>query len=634
MLNKYYLITFFSRLLLLVGILFFSSVFTALPVVAAPFAYVTDVAFNNVLVIDTTTNAVVGTIAVGDGPYGVAVTPDGKHAYVTNIVSNNVSVIDTTTNAVEATVAVGGSPYGVAVTPDGKHAYVANAGTDTVSVIDTTTNAVVSTIAVGGLVYEVTVTPDGKHAYVTSGSTPGNVSVIDTTSNAVVSTIAVGGSPYGVAVTPDGKHAYVANVGSDTVSVIDTTTNAVIGTIAVGDGPWGVAVTPDGKHAYVTNLISDIVSVIDTTTNTVEATVAVGIDPRSVAVTPDGKHAYVANVNSNDISVIDTASNTVNATIPVSGAPGGVAIQQYKSPEELSKGMSALRYVSGLVVNRAGLYVAAFDPLLPLCPGLVLPCSALATGALVAGLTEGYLISNIINDPPDYSYNKIFKPLPHPPLVALDLTAGFPATLVASANKSFQDEASLYSMLEAWLVTLERYNAAVTAGDAVAIASQKRALEDYILQTSKLALLVNISYSQYISDLKDFFSELTITDQQLQETKDRLANEGFNSLELTMFRRYGLDDIAIQEILDKLISLDFSSIDKNVFRAAIDSANFFKELSNFTGKVYISTRPTNVKQCMNDGWKDFGFNNQGRCIQFITPLLPTDPKRKNNGVKK
>jgi YVTN family beta-propeller protein len=62
---------------------------------AAPFAYVTNQGSNNVSVIDTATNAVVVTIAVGNNPYGMTGTPDGKHVYVTNSASNTVSVIDT-----------------------------------------------------------------------------------------------------------------------------------------------------------------------------------------------------------------------------------------------------------------------------------------------------------------------------------------------------------------------------------------------------------------------------------------------------------------------------------------------------------------------------------------------------------
>ena len=47
----------------------------------------------------------------------VAVAPDGKHAYVTNLASNNVSVIDTASAAVAATVPVGNNPVGVGIVP-------------------------------------------------------------------------------------------------------------------------------------------------------------------------------------------------------------------------------------------------------------------------------------------------------------------------------------------------------------------------------------------------------------------------------------------------------------------------------------------------------------------------------------
>jgi YVTN family beta-propeller protein len=69
-----------------------------------------------------------------------------QNAYITNSGSNTVSVIDTATNTlVGSPIAVGNLPYGVAVTPDGRRVYVANYYSNTVSVIDTATNAVVGT---------------------------------------------------------------------------------------------------------------------------------------------------------------------------------------------------------------------------------------------------------------------------------------------------------------------------------------------------------------------------------------------------------------------------------------------------------------------------------------------------------
>ena len=105
---------------------------------------------------------------MGTSPRGVAVTPDGKHAYIANVISNNVSVIDTSTNTVVGTpILVGDSPSLVAVAPDGKHAYVTNLASNNVSVIDTTTNTVAATVPVGSNPVGVGIVPP-----LAAGATP------------------------------------------------------------------------------------------------------------------------------------------------------------------------------------------------------------------------------------------------------------------------------------------------------------------------------------------------------------------------------------------------------------------------------------------------------------------------------
>ena len=74
---------------------------------AAPFAYIANSNSDTVSVIDTASNTVTATVAVGTQPFGVAVNPAGTRVYVTNLSSNTVSVIDTASNTVVATVAVG-----------------------------------------------------------------------------------------------------------------------------------------------------------------------------------------------------------------------------------------------------------------------------------------------------------------------------------------------------------------------------------------------------------------------------------------------------------------------------------------------------------------------------------------------
>jgi len=57
---------------------------------------------------------------------GMGTAHSATFAYIPNNGSNNVSVIDTATNAVFATVAVGANPIGSAVNSQGTFAYVAN----------------------------------------------------------------------------------------------------------------------------------------------------------------------------------------------------------------------------------------------------------------------------------------------------------------------------------------------------------------------------------------------------------------------------------------------------------------------------------------------------------------------------
>jgi len=100
-------------------------------------------------VLDTVTNTVIATVAVGSNPGFVAVNPAGTRVYVTNSSDSTVSVLDTATNTVTATVPVGSDPVGVAVNPAGTRVYVANRGSYSVFVLDTATNTVTATVSGG-----------------------------------------------------------------------------------------------------------------------------------------------------------------------------------------------------------------------------------------------------------------------------------------------------------------------------------------------------------------------------------------------------------------------------------------------------------------------------------------------------
>lgn len=267
------------------------------------------------------------TVNVGNGPFGIAVDPDGQRVYVTNFNDDSVTVIDSSSNSVVAgPIMVGLGPRDIAFKVDGTVAYVANSSSSTVSLIDTSTNTTTGTVTVGNFPYSVAVSPDGAHAYVNSAQQD-DVTVIDTVSDTATGSLTVGLFPWAVAASPDGLRAYVANRDNDFISVIDTVSNLVT-SIAVGfDFQTGLDVSADNDYVYVSNYFGNSVSVVDVANDVVLPNpIPVGLGPHGIAASPNGRFVIVTNMSDDSISIIDTRTGQVEFTVPVGDMPMEVAV--------------------------------------------------------------------------------------------------------------------------------------------------------------------------------------------------------------------------------------------------------------------------------------------------------------------
>jgi YVTN family beta-propeller protein len=301
---------------------------------AQSIAYVTNFLDNTVSVIDTSTNTVTATIAVGNQPNGIVFSPDHTRAYVTNRGTTGrgtISVIDTASSTVVATLDVPGVvlPIFPGISPDGKTLYLPSEATDSVVVYDIASGTVRATISIPSEPDEVAITPDGRRGYVsTAAADIGSVWVFDTSTNTLIGSpipVANGGFISRLRITPDGKHVYVSGGEGTTITVIDTATNTPLSISGVPSSV-GLAIAPDGTRVYVPDFRGSALSIIDTATNAVFTdTIQVGGDPIDAAVSTDGAFVYVTNGNDNTVSVIATADNTVVATVPVGTLPFTVA---------------------------------------------------------------------------------------------------------------------------------------------------------------------------------------------------------------------------------------------------------------------------------------------------------------------
>ncbi|HEX9652602.1 MAG TPA: beta-propeller fold lactonase family protein [bacterium] len=128
---------------------------------------------NVVAVIDVATNTVSKEIPLkqppafqATWPWGLAINPSGTKLYVANNLANTVSVINTITETVAKTIAVGTRPYWMTVTPDGRHIFVTNGVSATVSIIDTGTDEVIHTATAGPDPRGIGALPDGSAVFV------------------------------------------------------------------------------------------------------------------------------------------------------------------------------------------------------------------------------------------------------------------------------------------------------------------------------------------------------------------------------------------------------------------------------------------------------------------------------------
>jgi YVTN family beta-propeller protein len=328
---------------------------------------------DEVMVVDTATHAIVGSVKVGKVPRGIALAPDGKHFYVTNSWSDTVSEVDVASLQVLRTLPTGFEPTGVAL-DSARHAlYVANRLSDDISLIDLANGTDVRRFAGGRGASYVTASPDGERMYVShvypnlgKFRTPpkSEITELDAEHQVVCDRLVLNNAAgiFHIAFSKNGRiglatemrpknlvplahveHGWVfgnslAVFGDEIGGIVQMPLDEIESYPSM---PFGVAISPDQTRAYVSSSGSNEVVIIDLPklvaaarspkvarmANDLSASAAyvigrvpVGRNPRNIQVSPDGASLYVANRLDDTITVIDPARAVVTATIPLGPA--------------------------------------------------------------------------------------------------------------------------------------------------------------------------------------------------------------------------------------------------------------------------------------------------------------------------
>ncbi|HTI29436.1 MAG TPA: ABC transporter substrate-binding protein [Methylomirabilota bacterium] len=227
---------------------------------------------------------------------------------------NSIGVIDPERNELIGQIAVGTQPGGIAVGEG--FAWVTNTGADTVSQVDLAARSAVNRIPVGRSPTSVVVA--GGSVWVTN-SGERSVSRISPDRGRVVDTIIVGNGP--TAITASGDSLWVANGTDSTVVRIDAQTGELGDPIDVGTIPDALAADADGL--WVASEFDSTVSRLDAQTGQTIEVIQIAGRPSAIGLESDS--VWVATAEGT-LMRIDRDTSAIAATINLGGQLDSIVI--------------------------------------------------------------------------------------------------------------------------------------------------------------------------------------------------------------------------------------------------------------------------------------------------------------------
>ncbi len=291
------------------------------------------------------------------GPYGPAYDPQNGFVYVTDIASNNVTVINGST--VQGVIAVPYAASNAVFDSSDGFVYVTDSGA-TAFVLDGL--SVVATISIGDGPHSTTFDGEDDDVYI-SNSMSDNVSVISGTS--LVATIGDLTAPHGLAYDSASGEVYAVGgfVGGDpyesgTVTILNGTT-VVASVDDAGYWPWADTYDPSNGYVYVTNRDSGNVTVLDG--SSIVGWITTGLDPNDPFFDSANGFVYVPNQESANVTVINGTRGVAYLT-PGPGPSSGVFDsgngQVYVTGAEVGYESSYVAVLNGTILYP---YVADFE---------------------------------------------------------------------------------------------------------------------------------------------------------------------------------------------------------------------------------------------------------------------------------
>jgi YVTN family beta-propeller protein len=269
----------------------------------------------------------VSSVAVGQYPHEIVLSPDRKLLYVTDngILwmteagqgGNTISILEVASRQKAGVISLGERrrPHGMDLDAKRNRLVVTIENPPGLLLVDLNTRTVVRQYDTQGTgPHMVLLSADGEWAYVSNTNTATIAAIhLDTGRTKMIKTDP---RPQGAVRSHDGSLIYVTNSDGNSISVLDSRRQARVGVIATGKNPGRVALTPDGRTLVYNLQGEDAIGFADVRARRQIARVPIGGASLSLTLSPDGRWAYGGIQDQDRIAVVSVADRKLVGSIP------------------------------------------------------------------------------------------------------------------------------------------------------------------------------------------------------------------------------------------------------------------------------------------------------------------------------
>jgi len=231
-------------------------------------------------------------------------------------------------------LALGDLPLNIAVSPSKKYLAVTNNGesTQSLQLIDAVHDKILNSVEIPKSWYGLKFSADEKFLYASGGNDNCILKYAVSKNKLSLKDKIKLGDPWPVQISPTGfeideatQTMYVVTKENNSLYVIDLKIKSVIQKDTLRAEAFTCLLSPDKKELYISLWADGKILLYNTAQKKLTEAIIVGDHPNELCLTKNGQYLYVANANDNSVSVIDVKKRQVLETLNAALYPNSPA---------------------------------------------------------------------------------------------------------------------------------------------------------------------------------------------------------------------------------------------------------------------------------------------------------------------